>query len=87
MNSEAPQTALPGEDFSSNDAARGALHRRAGNRRTDAPDHARSDTPVPADDASARAKRPRRLRRWSVAELVARAVAQPRSAAPATEGR
>ena len=32
------------------------------------------------DDAAARASRPRQLRRWSVAELVARGVARPSAA-------
>jgi hypothetical protein len=81
MNNAPPHT------FFSEDAVRSALHPRVDNPAMDAPDCRQSDGPVAAGDASRRAKRPRGLRRWSVAELVARAVAQPRPAAPVTEGR
>jgi hypothetical protein len=48
-------------------------------RRTAAAEASASDGPLAINAAPSRGNRPRPLRRWSVAQLVARAVARPSS--------
>lgn len=75
MSKESTRTDFPAGDFISEGAVRAVFGRRRGSSPTTAahignavPAHSPEDTSGPAD-------RERRLRRWSVAELIARAVA------------
>jgi hypothetical protein len=80
MNKELENPAFLSRDFVSEKATRGAFNRR---RRTLPSDAAESRDGRPteltaaADDAVPRASQPGPLRRWSVAELIARAVVRP----------
>jgi hypothetical protein len=82
MSKEPTRTEFPAGDFISENAVRTAFGRR---RPTSPTTPARAMTGVPkhssaaGEDASASADGRRRLRRWSVAELIARAVAPPPS--------
>lgn len=78
MNQESHTQSRPGKLISEN-AVRGALHRRARAVEPDAIDGpaGRIKRPTPSADASPHASRSQRLRRWSVAELTARAFARP----------
>jgi hypothetical protein len=73
MNTELDSTTFLAGDFISENAVRGALMRRP---RTVSADARGAERPA-ATDEGARASRPRRLRRWSVADLLARAVVVP----------
>jgi hypothetical protein len=76
MNKELDNTALGAGDSISENADRGALDRRARILPTDptvASDGRPIELPTPDEDA----RRSRRHRRWSVAELIARAGARP----------
>ncbi len=80
MNNQFETTAFPAGDFISERAVRGAPARRP-QRAPTHPAQARDGQPAEretaADGPSPRASRSRRLRRWSVAELIAQAVARP----------
>jgi hypothetical protein len=79
MNKELDNTVLGAGDSISANADRGALDRRAPILPTDATvasDGRPIELPTPDEDARP-ASRSRRLRRWSVAELIARAGARP----------
>ncbi len=78
MNKELDNTAFLAGDFISENAVRGALERRPRTlptRVAEAGDRQSTDLSA-VEDASPRTSRARRLRRWSVAELIARAVAR-----------
>lgn len=80
MNTDFNNSGSHAGDFISESAVRGALRRRPRARSTTtayaAADH-RTDSAARTDDASPRAGGSRRLRRWSVAELIANAVPRP----------
>jgi hypothetical protein len=87
MNQESRSTQSRAGKPMSENAVRGALHRRARTvaiGTTDGPD-GRLKRPAPAADASPQANRSQRLRRWSVAELTARAFARPPTGGAAHE--
>jgi hypothetical protein len=63
--------------FITENAVRGALERRRQTVPARAGDAEEVSVPSSAGDASRRDRRPRRLRRWSVADLLARAAARP----------
>jgi hypothetical protein len=78
MSNEPVRTDFPAGNFISEDAVRGVF----GRRRTTSPttrgnpvDDVPARTPAAAEYASPSARERRRLRRWSVADLVARALA------------
>jgi hypothetical protein len=76
MNKEPHSTA-----FISENAVRGALDRRWRNLRADVDAGDGRPIQIPAGDhAVAPTNRSRRLRRWSVADLIARAIARPPNA-------
>jgi hypothetical protein len=80
MNKELDNAAVLAGDFISENAVRGELDRRSRTLPTDAADATDgrpTKLPTAADEASPRASRSRPLRRWSVAELIARAVVRP----------
>ncbi len=80
MNKEPENITFLAGDFISETAVRGALQRRPRTlpTRTDDPRRTHpTNRPSRTDDASAGGSRSRRLRRWSVAELIAGAVARP----------
>ncbi len=80
MNNEGENTTFLAGDFNSENAVRGALQRRPRDLPTRTDDTRRShptDRPAGADDAPAPRSRSGRLRRWSVAELIAGAVTRP----------
>jgi hypothetical protein len=81
MNQESRSTQSRAGKLISENAVRGALHRRARTVAIDASDGpgGRIKRPAPAADASRQANRSQRLRRWSVAQLTARAFARPRT--------
>ena len=79
MSKEPTRTDLPTGDFISENAVRAVFARR---RPTSPTTPAQTGNAVPADppeDTSRPAGGTRRLRRWSVAELIARSVAPPPS--------
>jgi hypothetical protein len=82
MSKEPTRTEFPAGDFISENAVRAVFGRR---RPTSPTTSARTGNGVPArspgtgGDGSGPAGGARRLRRWSVAELIARAVAPPPS--------
>lgn len=79
MSKEPTRTDFPAGDFISENAVRAMFGRR---RPTSPNTRAHTDKAAAArshEDASATTGSPRRLRRWSVAELIARAVAPPPS--------
>ena len=79
MSKEPTRTKFPAGDFISENAVRAVFGRR---QATQARTPAHTGRQAPADsheDASAATGGPRPLRRWSVAELIARAVAPPPS--------
>ena len=80
MNKELENPTFLSGDFVSEKATRGAFNRRRRNLPTDAAD-SRDGRPTEltaaSDDAGPRASRPGPLRRWSVGELIARAVVRP----------
>ena len=79
MSREPTRTDVHAGDFISENAVRGVFARR---RQSSPTTPVRGAGDVGADrpeDTSRRADRPRRLRRWSVAELIARSVAPPQS--------
>ena len=82
MRTEPTRTEFRGGDFISENAVRAVIGRGRPTSRTSPP---RAVKAVPAHvsaagtDTSGPAGRGRRLRRWSVAELIARAVAPPPS--------
>ena len=82
MSNEPARTEFPAGDFISENAVRAVFGRRRPTSRT-APAHPVSAVPAHSSAAGANTSRPagggRRLRRWSVAELLARAVASPPS--------
>jgi hypothetical protein len=80
-NQEFTKTRPPAADPISENAARGAFGRR---RRRIPPTASRepvtappANPPTAGEDTSTRSAGPRPLRRWSVAELIARALAAP----------
>jgi len=81
MSKESTRTAFPAGDFISENAVRGVFRRRR--RRTPPtsatePVHAApANPPTAGEDMSPAVGGPPPLRRWSVAELIARAVAAP----------
>ncbi len=76
MSKEPTRTDLPAGDFISGKAVRAGFgRRRPTSRTTSANAHSSTD----GEDTSRTAGGARRLRRWSVAELIARAVAPPSS--------
>ena len=79
MGKHSKRTAFHAGDFLSEGAVRDILGRRRAPPAT--PTHAvkglSADPPTAADEAPSPATRAAPLRRWSVAELVARALAQP----------
>lgn len=80
MNRDPKNTAFAAEDFISENAVRNALERQARSlpaSTADGGDGLSTELRTAAGDPSPRASRPRRLRRWSVAELIAGAVARP----------
>jgi hypothetical protein len=80
MSRQSHRTAFHAGDFISDDAVRGVLGRRRLNPQAIPTDPARgmaADSPTAADAASSPARRTAPLRRWSVAELLARALATP----------
>jgi len=78
MSPESTQTDFPAGDFTPEGAVRGVFGRR---RRRDAHRTPCQAAAAPlagrSDQASSPSAEPRRLRRWSVAELIARAVPAP----------
>ena len=82
MSNEPTRTDIPAGDFISESAVRAVFGRRRAASPT-APAHAVHGAPARSsaagDDAPSPAGAARRLRRWSVAELIARAVAPPPS--------
>jgi hypothetical protein len=82
MSNQSTRTQFPAGDLISEDAVRGAFRRR---RRSSAPKAANDATRPPAraatagQDTSAPAGGARLLRRWSVAQLIARAPTAPRA--------
>ena len=79
MSNEPTRTDLPTGDFISENAVRAVLARRRSNSPTTPGPTGHA---VPADPAEGTARPPgatRRLRRWSVAELIARSIAPPPS--------
>jgi len=80
MNKELENPAVRSGDFVSDHASRGAFNRRRRNLPIDAAnsrDGRPTELTAAADDALPGASRPGPLRRWSVAELIARAVVRP----------
>jgi hypothetical protein len=78
MSTPTTTRAFPAGDFISQDAVRGVLRRRR--RAAVATPIVADDRPAartPADEAPPSERRTRPLRRWSVAELIARGFAQP----------
>jgi hypothetical protein len=76
MNKDSKQTAFPAGDFISEDAVRGAFGRRRTPARTNnSPTGLRGDTRAATDRVSSSARLTAPLRRWSVADLIARAIA------------
>jgi len=77
MNNEATQTQFPAGDFISENAVRGLFGRWRHTPPTTPTEPATAgpaNSPTAAQNASPPAGGPRPLRRWSVAELIARAV-------------
>jgi hypothetical protein len=82
MSKEPTKTDVPAGDFISENAVRAAFGRRRPTSPTTAAHTANGmpERPLAAGvDTTPTASGPRRLRRWSVAELLARAVAPPPS--------
>ena len=82
MSSQATPTDFPAGDSPSASAVRGAFtrrRRRAPGSPVNQVDGVPARPPGPGRDGSAPTAGSRRLRRWSVAELVARAVVAPRT--------
>lgn len=79
MTNESNRTHVPSEDFISETALRGVFGRRRRRRVTASEAHDTLPTAPPELDegTSPPAPRARTLRRWSVAELVARAAGTP----------
>ncbi len=80
MSSQSTRADFLAGDFSSESAVRGVFirrRRRAPGSSANDVDGVHARSPAAGADHSAPAAGPRRLRRWSVAELVARAVAAP----------
>ena len=82
MSKEPTRTEFPAADFISENAVRPGFGQRQRTSRT-TPAHAvngvPAQSPARGEDASGPASGRRRLRRWSVAELIARAVTPPPS--------
>lgn len=76
MSNDSKQAAFVAGEFSSEDAVRGAL----GRRRTPARTNNRGARAA-KDRASSSVRRTASLRRWSVADLIARAIAPPAGSA------
>ncbi len=80
MNSESTGTHPHAGDFITENAVRGALgrwRRTPPATSTDAANGLPADPSPPADEASSTARRTAPLRRWSVYELIARALTPP----------
>ncbi len=76
MNKELDTTTFRPGAFISESAVRGALERRTRSLPTQAGGAGSSQPSDTVGDPSSRVSRPRRLRRWSVAELIAGALAR-----------
>ena len=76
MNKELDTTTFRPGAFISETAVRGALERRTRSLPTHAGGAGRRHPSDTVGDPSSRVSRPRRLRRWSVAELLAGALAR-----------
>ncbi len=80
MNNEFDKTASPGGDFISKTAAGAPVEQPPRTAPADATSPGRAtELPTDADHPSLGVSGSRRLRRWSVAELLAQAVARPAS--------
>jgi hypothetical protein len=80
MIKESTRTRFRAGEFISEDAVRGAFGRRPRTRPAhpaEAVGALAANRPIEREEASPTAGRPAPLRRWSVAELIARAVAAP----------
>ena len=77
MNKELDTTTVRPGAFTPESAVRGALERRTRSLTTHEASGAGSQPTDAAGDSSSRGNRPRLLRRWSVAELIAGALARP----------